>query len=194
MKLAGGRKVVVRSDEQRGLHAVRNRKRRRVREFWYEKEEKWITQARGGAEGPRVASLETCARALRSCPRVSQPLSQCSAAPHQRRWPRKKPRPTRPRRRRPNQSWWKRRRQPMRSPPIRGPSRSRTTATRESIHAQLLPRGGIEHPARPAAQVGVDGDARRQATLGDDRRAPSRCRAGRTSRGTSRTPSTRRRR
>ena len=28
-----GRKVVVRSDEQRGLHAVRNRKRRRVREF-----------------------------------------------------------------------------------------------------------------------------------------------------------------
>ena len=66
----------------------------------------------------------------------------------------------------------------------------------ESIHAQLLPRRGLKHPPVKLLKwewMETRADKLRAATT-DEGGAPSRCRAGRTSRGTSRTPSTRRRR
>ena len=107
------------------------------------------------------------------------------AAPRRWRWPKQ------PRKRRPKQT---RKRLQSRAEPwaltiedYRDP---------ESIHAQLLPRGGLEHPPVKLLKWGwmenrADRLRRRRRTRSG---APSRCRAGRTSRGTSRTPSTRRRR
>ena len=66
----------------------------------------------------------------------------------------------------------------------------------ESIHAQLLPRGGLEHPPVKLLKWGwmeTRADKLRSATTDEERRALALPRR-QDSRGTSRTPSTRRRR